>query len=231
MNRKIAAAGIEQNAAFDAAIDRIDRGAGLDVQAPRRCGIGERGLHRKPIGLERRCCAGGQSVRNAVVGGADDAADRGGPVTQGCRSADHLDLVGRKRIDRHEVILAEIRRAVAADAVLDDADAIDVEAPDDRPARRARRKARAGDAGLGEQEIAERAAALPADFLVGQHGHGRELVGHDGQARPVEAQPRRGPVAAGYRVRDCGRARRGRRAPAFATGSRSAARSGLAPSR
>ena len=32
------------------------------------------------------------------------------------------------------MILAEIRSAVAADAVFDDADAIDVEPPDDRPA-------------------------------------------------------------------------------------------------
>ena len=45
------------------------------------------------------------------------------------------------RIDGHEVIFAEIRRAVAADAVLDNPDAIDIEAADDRPAGRAGRKA------------------------------------------------------------------------------------------
>ena len=57
------------------------------------------------------------------------------------------------------MIFAEVRSAVAADAVFDDADAIDVETPDDRPARGARRKAGAGNAGLGKQEIAERGAA------------------------------------------------------------------------
>ena len=58
------------------------------------------------------------------------------------------------------MVLAEIGRAVRADAVLLDADAIDVEAADDRPAGRAGREARAGDAGLGEQQIAERAPPL-----------------------------------------------------------------------
>ena len=37
MDGKIAAAGIEQNAAFDAAIDRTDRGAGLGGDAAADC--------------------------------------------------------------------------------------------------------------------------------------------------------------------------------------------------
>ena len=41
--------------------------------------------------------------------------------------------------------------ATSADTVVDDADTIDVEAADDRPAGRARREARTGDAGLCEQ--------------------------------------------------------------------------------
>ena len=57
------------------------------------------------------------------------------------------------------MIFAEIGGAAGAGAVFDDADAVDVEAADDRPARGARRKAGAGDAGLGEQEIAK--LALP----------------------------------------------------------------------
>ncbi|MGY4446750.1 hypothetical protein ACVWZR_001410 [Bradyrhizobium sp. i1.3.1] len=42
-------------------------------------------------------------------------------------------------------------------------------------------KKKAGDAGLGEQEIAELAAALAADLLVRHHGDGGELVGDDWQ--------------------------------------------------
>ena len=120
-------------------------------------------------------------IRDAVVGGADNAADRGRAVAQRCRAAHDLDLVGGERIDRHEMIFAEIGDAAAADAVLDDADAIDVEAADDRPAGGARREAGAGDARFGEQEIAERGAAGAAEFLVGHDGHGGELIGHDRQ--------------------------------------------------
>src|SRR5262249_56218140 len=94
-----------------------------------------------------------------VVGGGEDAADRLRAVAQGRGAADHLDLIGREWIDRHEMILAKIRDAAAARPILDNADAIDVEAADDRPARGAGRKARPGDAGLGEQHVAEPGAA------------------------------------------------------------------------
>ena len=86
------------------------------------------------------------------------------------------------------MVLAEIGGAAGAGAVFDDADAIDVEAADDRPARGARREAGAGNAGLGEQEIAELGAALAADFLVRHDGDGCELIGHDRAARPAEAR-------------------------------------------
>ncbi len=206
MNRKIAASGIEQNAAFDATIDRIDRGTRLGRHAARRSGICEGGLHRKPIRSKRRGSAGGQCVRNAIVAGADHAADRCGPVAQGGGSANDFDLVGRNRIDRHEVIFAQIRRAVGANSVLDDPDAIDVEAPDDRPAGRAGRKFRAGDAGLGKQQIAERPAALPADFLVRHYRDRGKLIRHDrkhallgrgGGRRRLRLRRRRGIASAG----------------------------------
>ena len=92
------------------------------------------------------------------------AADRLRAVAQSRRPADHLDLVRRQRIDRHEVVFAQVGRATAAHAIVDDADAVDVEAADDRPARCARRKARAGDAGFGEQHVAQRRAAGCAGF-------------------------------------------------------------------
>ena len=136
---------------------------------------------RQPVARNGAAGQAGHGVGNAVVGGADHAADRLRAVAQRRRSADHFDLVGGQRIDRHEMIFAEIGDAAAADAVLDNADAIDVEAAHDRPARRARRKARSGDAGLGEQEIAERGAAAAADLLVRHDGDGGELVGDDRQ--------------------------------------------------
>ena len=99
-----------------------------------------------------------------------------------CRgTAHHFDLAGRQRIDRDKMILAEVGGAAAADAVLDDADAVVVEPPDDRPARRARREAGAGNARFGKQEIAERGAASAADFLVRHHGNSCKPVGDDGQ--------------------------------------------------
>src|SRR5262249_57422624 len=55
-----------------------------------------------------------QRLGNAVVGRADDAADRLRAVAQGRGAADHLDLIGRERIDRHAMILAKIRAAPPA---------------------------------------------------------------------------------------------------------------------
>ncbi len=133
MHREIAGAGIEQDAALDTAIDRADRRARLRGHAGRRGHIRERSLGGQAIALERCHRAGRQRIGDAVVGRADDAADRRRSITQGRWPADHFDLVGRERVDRNEMILAEIRSAVAADAVFDDADAIDVETPDDRP--------------------------------------------------------------------------------------------------
>jgi hypothetical protein len=79
------------------------------------------------------------------------------------------------------VVFAEIGGSAAADAVFDDADPIDVEPPDDRPARGARREARTGYARLGKQEIAKLSATLAADFLVRHHRHRCKLIGYDRQ--------------------------------------------------
>src|SRR6266436_3162753 len=80
-------------------------------------------------------------VGNSIVGRIDDTADRLRTPAQGRRTAHHLDLIGRQRIDRYEMILAEIRRAVGADAVLLNFDSICVEPADDRTAGGAGRKA------------------------------------------------------------------------------------------
>src|SRR5262245_32227144 len=89
------------------------------------------------------------------------------------------------------MIFAEVGGAAPADPVLDNADAIDIEAAHDRAARRAGREARSGDAGLAEQEVAERRAAVAPDLLVGHDRDGRELVGDHGQC-PLRWGLRRG---------------------------------------
>ena len=93
--------------------------------------------------------------------------------------ANDFDLVAGERIDRHKMVFAEVGGAIGADAVLLDADAIDVEPADDRPAGCTGRKARSGDAGLFEQEVAERAAAVSPQLLVRHDRDGGELVGDD----------------------------------------------------
>src|SRR5262245_39146904 len=80
-------------------------------------------------------------VRNAIVECIDDTADRLRTPAQGRRAAYHLDLIGRQRIDGYEMVLAQVRRAVGADAVFLDANAIDVEPANDRAAGRSGRKA------------------------------------------------------------------------------------------
>jgi hypothetical protein len=53
------------------------------------------------------------------------------------------------------MVFAEIGCAAGGYAVFENADAIDVETPDDWAAGRARRKAGSGNAGLGKQQIAK----------------------------------------------------------------------------
>src|SRR5882672_4234029 len=77
------------------------------------------------------------------------------------------------------MVFAEIGGAASIGAVFEDTDAIDVETPDDRPARGARRKGGAGNAGLGKQEIAKLGGALAANFLVRYDGDGCKLICHD----------------------------------------------------
>ena len=232
MNSEIATAGIEQDAAIDAAVDGTDGRSGFDRDAGRRLHVRERRLRRQSVGLERCGRACWQGVRDAIVGCADDAADRCRSVAHRRRTADDFDLVCRQWIDRNEMVFAKIGSAAGVDAIFGDADAIDVETSNDRPARGARRKGRAGNTGLGKEEIAELGSAVAANFLVRHHGDGRKLIRDDGQ----HALLRRGSSRCGLwlpaRARGCGRARCGRRAPAFARERLPCvARSGLAPSR
>ena len=113
------------------------------------------------------------------------------------------------------MIFAEIGGSAAGDAVLKNADAIDVKTPDDRPARGAGSEARTGNAWLGKQEIAELSAALAADFLVRHHRDGCKLIGHDRQHALLRRscgrrwlglrRRRRGTIAIGDRAGDAHR--------------------------
>ena len=160
-------------------VDARQRAAQLKAAHPRGSALAAEPLSR--AGAQRAERSARQRLGDAVVGRADDAADRLRAVAQRRRPADHLDLAGRQRIDRHEVVFAEIGHAAAADAVVDDADAIDIEPANDRAAGRSGREARTGDAGLGEQEIAERRAGAALDLFPRHNGDGRKLIGDDGQ--------------------------------------------------
>ena len=218
MDGEVAGAGVEDHRAVEPVVDRGDGAARLVSHARSGHAAGPSALTGNPE-LRSALRRARQRIGNAVVGGVDHAADRLRAPAQGRRSAHHLDPVGRQRIERHGVILAQLRDAARADAVFLDAHPIGVEAAHDRAARCARRKARAGDAGLGEQHVAECAAGVRCNLLAGDHRDGGELVGDDRQPARGGSLGRRGGSG-----RRCGRCRRRARAPA----ARAAGRSGSA---
>jgi len=79
------------------------------------------------------------------------------------------------------MVVAQVGHVVDAEPVLLDADAIVVETAHHGAARRARRKAGRGDAGLGLQHVAKRCAGAALDFGARHRGDGGELVGDDRQ--------------------------------------------------
>ena len=102
-----------------------------------------------------------------------------------------LDLVGGERIDRHNMILAEVGCVLRADAVFLRADAEAVEAADYRAARARRCEGRRRDARLVEQSRTERAARRALDLVLLHHDHRIESVG-DERRQPRIALGRRG---------------------------------------
>src|SRR5262249_36658791 len=108
MHRDIAGATIEQHGAFDPIIDALHGRARLDVETARYVrGGGNSFVDGGGRAGGGRSWTARQRLGNAVVGRADDAADRLRAVAQGRGAADHLDLIGREWIDRHEMILAK----------------------------------------------------------------------------------------------------------------------------
>src|SRR5258705_3137882 len=163
MKPQISAASFEEDAAIGTAVDGIDGRSRFNGGAGWGFRTYQRRLGRQAIGLERRGRTYRQGLRDAVVSCAHDTADRCRSVAQRRRTADDFDLIGRQWIDRHEMVFAEIGGATSVVSVFEDTDAIDVETPDDRSARGARRKGGAGNAGLGKQQIAKLSGAVAAN--------------------------------------------------------------------
>src|SRR5262249_20626500 len=96
---EVARAGVQQRAALGAPF------------APPVAGGGGAAYLRLPAGRRRR-------EGNAVVGRFPPAADRLRAVAQRFRAAIDLDLLDRKRIDRHAMVLAQVGNVHGADAAL-----------------------------------------------------------------------------------------------------------------
>ena len=145
-----AAAGPEQQVVLR--VLQADIGARLRIRA---AGVG-RDLRprtfeqRLPVALMRR-------------DHVDEAANRVRSVQQRRRPAHDLDPLGAVRVDRDAVVARLARQIPGAYAVLQDQDAVAVEAADDRPAR-AGAEAPAGNAGLLLQGVAETTVQLPHEI-------------------------------------------------------------------
>ena len=178
MECKIAAAGIEQRAAFKAAVNTCGGDPHFEIDAGPRPG------RRRCFVIPRcrsswRCSFAWQRARNAIVRRLNDPADRLRAISQRRWTTDHLDLVADQWIDRHEMVLAQIGSAVGADAVLLDADSIDIETANDRTAGSARGETGAGNTGLRKQQIAERTGRSASNFLTRHDRHGGKLICDD----------------------------------------------------
>ena len=122
-----------------------------------QAGVGARLFVRATrVGAQLRPCALEQRVAVALVrrDDVDEAADGVRAVQQRRRPAHDLDAFGGVRIDRDAVVAGLARQVARADPVLQDQDAVAVEAADDRPSR-TRAEAPAGNAGLPLQRVTQ----------------------------------------------------------------------------
>ncbi len=108
------------------------------------------------IGVELGARAGEQRVAVALVGrhDIDQTAYRVRAVEQRRRAPDDLDPLGDVRVDGHPVVAGLAREVTGPDAVLQNQDAVAVEAADDWTAG-SRTEAPAGDARLVAQGVAQ----------------------------------------------------------------------------
>ena len=110
------------------------------------------------------------SVGERRVVQADHPADGAGAVLDARGALDHLDAVGRERVDLGRVLAAP-RLPLLLDAVLEDQHAVRVEAADDRLRDRRAGRER-GDAVDRLQRLAERLPARGVERLAVEHRHG-----------------------------------------------------------
>ncbi len=113
--------------------------------------------------------------RDLVGDDVDEPADRIRAVEQRRRTANDLDLLRRRRVDRHAVIARLTREIAEALTVLKDQDSIAVEPSNDRT-RRGRAKASCRNARLTLERRAERHLELFGQFLTRQNGCGLERI-------------------------------------------------------
>ena len=148
----------------------------------------------------------GQGARDALVDHVDHAADRRRAIEQHRRTAQHLDALGQQRIDDHRMIGRGVRDVDRADPVGEHADALALEAAQDR-ARGTGTEGRGRDARLLGQRLADAGAQIAGEHFArddrsaGEHIPlaGRQDTGDDdlvalvaGRALPVRAAIVRG---------------------------------------
>ena len=161
VNGGVAAARIQQQPTLPSPVDRRHARPELCGQPSRRSG-----------------------GRNPVVVDVDDAADGLRTETERARPAHDVDLLDGKRVDRHRVVLRNVRDIDRADAVLLNAD-LRVRQAAQNGARRFRGKARGGRAGhVGEQAAEAAIAAAGLDLVAPDRRQRRE--------RWIEGRRRRG---------------------------------------
>ena len=150
MDRDVAAAGIELHGTVAAIADAVEAAARFECNSV----------------LRNR---GG----NAVVAGADHAADGLRAIAQRAGAANDLDALRRQWVDRHRMVFPQIGHVGGADAVLLGSHPEAAEAPDHRTARH-RRERRRRDTGRGAEGVAERSRAASEHLLRRKQARGGE---------------------------------------------------------
>ena len=113
---------------------------------------------------------------DAVVKGIDHAADGVAAVQQGGRATDDFDALNVDRVQRHGVIVRQRRGIQRPDAVAQDANAVAIQAANDRSAG-ARAEVGRRHARLFIEGFAQAALLLQGQVVAFQYGGGRRQLG------------------------------------------------------
>ena len=131
--------------------------------------------------------AGHRRPRNAVVDAVDDPTGGVAAIQQRSRAAQHFQPFGHQRVGAHRVVEAEVGRVGGHTAVVEQANAVAVQAADDGPAA-VRAEPGAAHTGQAVERFAQRAAAAQHQAVTGQHAGG---LGHAGAAQGVAGDDHR----------------------------------------